>query len=61
MCVVLKTPIKYTLCTLPDGSVHVFYNVRVITAPHPSMPESIVQKLNCNNEKTVPYGTDSAC
>ena len=52
---------KYRLCTLPDDANHIFYNIRVITESQPSMPDDVVAKLDCNNEKAVPYGTDMAC
>ena len=61
MCVVLKIPMKYSLCTLPIDSVHIFYNARIITTRQPSMSESVAQKLSCRKAKTVQYGSDMGC
>jgi hypothetical protein len=58
MCVTLSSPFVYRKCTLKDTSPHIYYNTRVITIPQPSMSESVINKLDCKNEKTAspPYG-----
>ncbi len=53
MCVLLKTPVKYKLCILPDDSEHIFYAIRVITSPQSSMSESVIQKLNCKTTFSI--------
>ena len=53
---------KFKGCTLPSGSTaHLKYHIRVITRPNAAMPQYVLDRLDCKNEKTILHGTDLVC